>query len=257
MRIMEMPAAIDDFLERRPLWHGWKAVLAGVAVLASAAPALAVTGGVLDDQAHPAVGLLLANRGNGLEPDCSGTLVSPIVFVTAAHCVAGLTSNRVAVSFETHYVASAAKLVPGTAHTDPLYSTVKVDSHDVAVVVLDAAVAGVRPFALPQAGVLDTKDVRSQTFTNVGYGYADRSFTFDGYRRTSSSAFTTVKATELQLSENSGGVCFGDSGGPRLLGNVEVAVTSSGNKNCTGQSTSYRLDTPSARAFLSGFVAVP
>jgi hypothetical protein len=66
-----------------------------------------------------------------------------------------------------------------------------------------------------------------------------------------------LKATELQLSDKPGGVCFGDSGGPRLLGSVEVAVTSSGNANCTGQSTSYRLDTASARAFLSGFVALP
>jgi hypothetical protein len=41
------------------------------------------------------------------------------------------------------------------------------------------------------------------------------------------------------------------------VGNVVVAVTSTGNKNCTGQSTSYRLDTPSARAFLSAFVTAP
>ena len=234
-----------------------KALLAGVAALSLAAPAFAVTGGGLDAQAHPAVGLLLADRGAGLEPDCTGSLVSPTVYVTAAHCTAGLASNRVSVSFDTRYVAGVSKLVPGTAHADPLWSTVKGDSHDLAVIVLDDALAGVTPFALPRAGLLDGKDVRSQTFTNVGYGYADRTFTFDGYRRTSTSSFTTVKPTELQLSDKPGGVCFGDSGGPRLLGNVEVAVTSSGNANCTGQSTSYRLDTPSARAFLSAFVSLP
>ena len=52
-------------------------------------------------------------------------------------------------------------------------------------------------------------------------------------------------------------MCFGDSGGPRLLGNVVVAITSTGNSNCTGQSISYRLDTPAARSFLSSFVATP
>jgi hypothetical protein len=233
------------------------ALLAGVAALCLAAPAFAVTGGVLDDQAHPAVGLLLADHGNGPEPDCTGSLVSPTVFITAAHCAAGLASSRVLVSFDTHYVAGASTLVSGTAHADPLWGIVKGDSHDLAVVVLDAAVANVTPFALPRAGLLDGKDVRSQSFANVGYGYADRTFTFDGYRRTSTSSFTTLKATELQLSDKPGGVCFGDSGGPRLLGSVEVAVTSSGNANCTGQSTSYRLDTASARAFLSGFVALP
>jgi hypothetical protein len=33
-----------------------------------------------------------------------------------------------------------------------------------------------------------------------------------------------------------------------------VAVTSTGNRNCTGQSTGYRLDTPSARAFLAQYI---
>jgi Trypsin len=234
-----------------------KAFLVGVAALSLAAPAMAVTGGVFDAQAHPAVGLLLVDRGNGPEPDCSGSLVSPTVYVTAAHCTGTLPSNRVFVSFDSHYVAGTSSLLPGTAHTDPLWGTVKGDSHDLAVVVLDAPVTGVTPFSLPQAGMLDGKDVRSQTFVNVGYGYADRSFSFDGYRRTSTSSFTTLKTSELQLSDKPGGVCFGDSGGPRLLGSVEVAVTSSGNANCTGQSTSYRLDTASARAFLSAYVVLP
>jgi hypothetical protein len=232
-------------------------LIAGVAALAVAAPAFAITGGSLDGTAHPAVGLLLADRGNGPEPDCSGSLVSPTVFVTAAHCTADLASTRVWVSLDSRYVAGSSSLLSGTAHTDPQWGLVKDDSHDLAVVVLDRAVTGTTPFTLPRAGALDAKGVSSQAFTNVGYGYSDRSFTFDGYRRWSTSSFTTVKPTELRLSEKGGGVCFGDSGGPRLLGNVLVAVTSTGNANCTGQSTSYRLDTPGARAFLAPFVAAP
>ena len=233
-------------------------IAAGVAALAVAAPAaFAITGGSLDGNAHPAVGLLLADRGNGPEPDCSGSLVSPTVFVTAAHCTGDLSSGRVWVSFDPTYVAGSSILLPGTAHTDPQWGLVKNDSHDVAVVVLDSPVRGVTPLALPTANALEASGVASQTFTNVGYGYSDRTFTFDGYRRWSTSSFTTVKPTELRLADNPGGVCFGDSGGPRLLGNVVVAVTSTGNKNCTGQSISYRLDTPSARTFLSSFVSAP
>jgi hypothetical protein len=232
-------------------------LLAGVAALVVAAPAFAITGGSLDGAAHPAVGLLLADRGNGPEPDCSGALVSPTVFVTAAHCTADLSSSRVWVSFDSRYDAASSPLLTGTAHTDPEWSTVKDDKHDLAVVVLDKPVRSTVPYALPKAGALDAPSVASQTFTNVGYGYFDRTFTFDGYRRSSTSSFTNVKATELKLSDKPGGVCFGDSGGPRLLGNVVVAVTSYGNNNCTGQSTSYRLDTLGARSFLSGFVAVP
>jgi V8-like Glu-specific endopeptidase len=231
-------------------------IVAGVAALVVAAPAFAVTGGTLDGSAHPAVGLLLADRGNGLVPDCSGSLVSPTVFVTAAHCTGDLSSNRVSVSFDTRYVAGTSPLLSGTAYTDPQWGSVKGDSHDLAVVVLDKAVRGVTPYALPKAGALASA-TSSQTFTNVGYGYVDRTFVFDGYRRWSTSSFTNVTATELRLSDTPGGVCFGDSGGPRLLGNVEVAITSTGNDNCTGQSISYRLDTPSARTFLARFVAVP
>jgi len=233
-------------------------IAAGVAALAVAAPvALAITGGSLDGSAHPAVGLLVADLGNGPVPDCSGSLVSPTVFVTAAHCTGNLASARVWVSFDPQYVAGSSPLLAGTAHTDPQWGLVKTDSHDLAVVVLDSAVRGVTPYALPKAAALEAAGVASQTFTNVGYGYSDRAFVFDGYRRWSTSSFTNVKPTELRLADNPGGVCFGDSGGPRLLGDVVVAVTSTGNKNCTGQSISYRLDTPSARAFLSSFVPAP
>jgi hypothetical protein len=234
-----------------------KALIAGVVALAVAAPAFAITGGSLDGTSHPAVGLLLADLGNGPEPDCSGSLVSPTVFVTAAHCTGNLASSRVWVSFDSRYVVGSSPLLSGTAHSDPQWGLVKNDSHDLAVVVLDSPVAGVTPFALPQAGALEAAGIASQAFANVGYGYADRSFTFDGYRRWSASSLTNVKPTEVRLADKPGGVCFGDSGGPRLLGNVVVAVTSTGNKTCTGQSISYRLDTPAARAFLSSFVATP
>jgi secreted trypsin-like serine protease len=237
--------------------RAFRFLLAGVAALAVAAPASAITGGSLDGAEHPAVGLLLADRGNGPEPDCSGALVAPTVFVTAAHCTADLASPRVWVSLDARYVAGSSRLLAGTAHTDPLWGAVKDDLHDVAVVVLDQPVRNAVPYTLPRAGVLDSRSVASQTFTNVGYGYYDRTFTFDGYRRWSLSSFTSARSTELRLSDNPGGVCFGDSGGPRLLGSVVVAVTSFGNNNCTGQSTSYRLDTPGARSFLSAFVAVP
>jgi hypothetical protein len=88
-------------------------IAAGVAALAVAAPvALAITGGSLDGAAHPSVGLLLADRGSGPEPDCSGTLVSPTVFVTAAHCTGDLASDRVWVSFDSRYAAGPSVLLP-------------------------------------------------------------------------------------------------------------------------------------------------
>jgi hypothetical protein len=159
------------------------------------------------------------------------------------------------VSFAPQYLRGSA-LASGTLVADPAWSPGAKDTHDLAVVVLDAPVT-IAPLALPAAGLLDSTPLKRAQFTNVGYGYADRTFTFDGYRRFSTSTFTSSKPTEVKLSQNAGGVCFGDSGGPRLLGSTVAAVTSLGNANCTGQSVSYRLDSPSARAFLAQFVSLP
>jgi secreted trypsin-like serine protease len=236
---------------------GKKLLIVLAAALAVAAPAYAITGGSPDGGGHPAVGLLLADAGPaGFQPDCSGALIAPDVFVTAAHCFIGTASNRVLVTFDTQASASS-KFVQGVAFPDPAFNADKKDLHDLAVVKLAAPVAGVTPLSLPKAGVVDSPALKSAQLTNVGYGYFDRSFVFDGIRRVSLSDVTNAKPTELRLAERPGGVCFGDSGGPRLLGSTILAVTSTGNKNCTGQSLSYRLDSASARAFLSQFVAVP
>jgi hypothetical protein len=236
---------------------GKKILIVLAAALAVAGPAYAITGGTPDGQGHPAVGLLLADAGPaGFQPDCTGALVAPDVFITAAHCFIGTASNHVLITFDAQ-ASPSSRLVPGLAYPDPAFNTDKKDLHDLAVVKLLAPVAGVTPLSLPKAGVVDSKALKSAQLTNVGYGYFDRTFVFDGVRRVSISNVTNAKDTELRLAEHPGGVCFGDSGGPRLLGSTILAVTSTGNKNCTGQSLNYRLDTPSARAFLSQFVAVP
>jgi V8-like Glu-specific endopeptidase len=65
-----------------------------VAVLLSAfgvgrVPAAAITNGDLDGNGHPYVGLMVAQEENGRPLwRCSGTLLSPRLFVTAGHCIA-------------------------------------------------------------------------------------------------------------------------------------------------------------------------
>jgi hypothetical protein len=227
-------------------------LIACVAALA-VAPAAAITGGSLDGNMHPAVGLLLADRGHGLEPDCSAVLVAPTVLVTAAHCSQGTSSLQVGVSFDSHYVAGSSTVMTGTLFVDPDWSPGAKDTHDLAVVVLDEPTT-TTPLALPQAGLLGKQALKGAELVNVGYGFFDRTFVQDDYRRFSTSTFTSLTPTELKLSQKPGGVCFGDSGGPRLYDSTVVAITSSGNRNCTGQTVSYRLDTPSALAFLAQYL---
>jgi hypothetical protein len=81
----------------------------GMLVVASGAGA--ITYGVPDGNGHPEVGALLAQQAfsDGTWEECSGTLIAPRVFLTAAHCDEGV--SRVAVTFDSSYVASS-----GTVH---------------------------------------------------------------------------------------------------------------------------------------------
>ena len=57
--------------------------------------------------------------------------------------------------------------------------------------------------------------------------------------------------------------CYGDSGGPNFLGagptetDIVAATTITGDFMCRATNVVYRLDTASARGFLSQFVQLP
>src|SRR5918993_2366022 len=84
---------------RRCLVHttrsGWRALVAALtaAILLVAlivAPVAAVTDGTPDGDDHPYVGLMTAHASDGdYMHRCTGTLISPTVFVTAGHCTFG------------------------------------------------------------------------------------------------------------------------------------------------------------------------
>ena len=220
------------------------AALAGALVTVSTAAA--ITGGVVDGDAHPYVGALVVNGS----VQCSGVLIAPTVFATAGHC--GPDGSRVSVSFDSK-LGDGWSLRDGTLEVDPTKGA------DLAVVVLDAP-AAVAPAALPAAGAAVSFD-KGALVTSVGYGYssrtADGSFVYDGFRYAAGSPVTRVAKSTLVLSTRSAGPCMGDSGGPQLLGSTVLSLTMTGSKDCSGKAEGYRLDTASARAFLGGFVSLP
>jgi V8-like Glu-specific endopeptidase len=244
------------------------ALAALAAVLLPAAPAGAITNGTVDGNGHPSTGGLVSptQYSDGTWLYCSGTLISPTVFLTAAHCAED--GERVGVTFDPDYEAGD-KVYYGTFQADPLYPGNSSDSHDIAVVVLDRAVKGITPALLPTADSLSGLS-STQTFTSVGYGAYEvtnepggHRYLYDDVRMVATGTLNAINKTWLRISGNpatgDGGTCYGDSGGPNFLGttNVIAGITITGDAVCRSTNVVYRLDTESARAFLGQYVALP
>lgn len=246
------------------------------------APASAITkGGVVDssDQ-YPYVGLMVAYVDGVPSWRCTGTLVSPKLFITAGHCTFG--ADHVEIWFDWDLTDAALHDYPneGDASGEPYTHPEYVDStfylHDLGVVVLDkkgyetpnntyATLPGEFDY-----GLLDGLAVGTE-FTTVGYGRqssyprgtpADEMLTDAARLRMIAKPVLMQYVTDpnagdfaLHLSTNSktGGTCFGDSGGPTFYNGLLVAVTSFGyTDTCAGRGGVYRLDQPDDLAWLYG-----
>ena len=249
------------------------ASVAVCAALLLAGGATAITYGVPDGNGHPEVGALLAPvaYSDGTWAACSGTLIASRVFLTAAHCDLGV--SRVAVTFDSSYVAPKGTTYWGTWHADAAYNQAQSDPHDLAVVVLDKAVKGIAPARLPAAGSLSSVS-STQRFTSVGYGAqavtngpGGKAFDYTDIRYVTAGTLNSISPSWLRISQNpstgNGGTCYGDSGGPNFLGagaaetNIVAATTITGDTPCRSTNVDYRLDTASARAFLADYVTLP
>lgn len=258
--------------------HRMSALLVVLAVLlVSVVTVKAITFGEPDGGAHPYTGAMIVEFEGQFYPYCSGTLISPTVFLTAAHCTSSISEAglSVYVSFDEDLRdLSQATLLPGTAYTHPGFEYRGYNQPDIAVIVLDNPVVGIQPAQLPTAGLLDQlgkkNGLKGQTFTAVGYG-AKRLDKTRGFaplydeptRWKSTSSYMSKNDNRLALSQNpatgDGGTCYGDSGGTNLLGktNTVVGITSWGDTPCRSTNITYRVDTAEARAFLAKFVTLP
>ncbi|HEU5036616.1 MAG TPA: trypsin-like serine protease [Nocardioides sp.] len=241
------------------------ALLLIVSVLAGTqSPAAAIINGDPDGNQHPYVGLIVND-----ELACSASAISPRVLVTAAHCIAD-GPDEFWVSFQpTTQLASdgwpdltAPGLVHGTGQIITDYceacgpGLIGFASPDVGVVVLDTPVTLPRYAQLPSVGLVDHLRTR-QPVTKVGYGVNQFLHgdgpplpTTDFVRRTSpaellptnrSIADWFVRAQSIGTPGQSQ-ACYGDSGGPLLLGDTILGVNSFGNGQCSVANYYSRID---------------
>ncbi len=255
-------------------------------LMALTAPAGAITrGGELDGEDHPYVGLMVADIDGVPQWRCSGTLISPTVYVTAGHCTFG--ADSVTVWFASDVASERPQngypfgaigfSVDGTPATHPYYNDNAFYLYDLGVVVLDEPVVLDEYATLPTAGVVDTLKPgrKSATVTAVGYGlqavkptlqsdlvrYQAGLFVVNtqgvaGIGNIDLGDLPPTNSMIVSGDAKHGGTCFGDSGGPMLLddSNVLVAVNSFAlNSNCAGVGGAFRIDRELELSWISGF----
>jgi Trypsin len=253
-----------------------------VSLLSLAVPSGAITDGELDGHRHPYVGLMVAQSRTGSTLwRCSGTLLSARLFLTAGHCT-DAPAAHVEIWFDAD-VGSAIHRngypnhgdVGGTPYTHPRYDPDAFSRHDLGVVVLDERMPMPSYGRLPRLNALDELRPGSHTiFTAVGYG-VQRAFPSSSAWK-DKAALVRMLATPhlvqidtrltgrgslvLSNNANTGGTCFGDSGGPNFVGRTNVigGVTSFAlNGTCGGTGGVYRVDRQDDLDWLARFAELP
>ena len=245
---------------------------------------LPIISGQPDQGSHPYVGLLVFDDANGPAWLCSGSLISPTVVLTAGHCTDGAVAARIwmdeSLFGNSEFPSSGSTSYDGTPNTYPGYCVacrsfglLRWLEGDVGIVKLSEPVpSGVVSsyVQLPQAGLASTLPNKSE-IQIVGYG--DRAMLVGGgpprtagagRRMVANSSFISGKFDNSELlirlsanpAQGKGGSCFGDSGGPNLVGtsHTVVAVTSYGaNGTCFGPGYATRVDVAGVLNWIQSF----
>jgi secreted trypsin-like serine protease len=245
-------------------------------------PAGAITWGELDDgNDYPNVGMVGFRLNNQPVFICSGTLIHPLVVLTAGHCIDNALfleqfgDVTISVTFDHDASSSGAVFLTVNEYfTHPDYNWgPQSNPHDAGVLILEAPVDNIDPAELPPEGFLDElksdgklgRGLNKAKFTVVGYGttldWPPPVINFDFMSRYyAESEYRALLSAWLRLSQNhatdDGGTCLGDSGGPAFYtddsAGIEflVGITSWGDPKCIATGFNYRTDITETLGFI-------
>jgi hypothetical protein len=205
-------------------------------------------GGTVDGDDPGVVALLSSGSTSAF---CTGTLVSPSVVLTAAHCVDMFSADPSAAIFFGADTGGSGTRISVTDKVQDLGWTGSLGNHDIAMLLLQFPQDP--DFIVPMNNVSPLSDEIGSAYRHTGFGVYENGADADGKKRTGTTTISGVSGSGdvVYSGDDDVTICYGDSGGPGMItvdgieyvAGIHSSTTTSGPDNdCVPPAADTRVD---------------